>query len=74
MCQSKSLGKKLIIWEDFYRKLHENEKKWTGGPYSSLGSANIMINPGTDPTYMLRTRHRVLGMKVGAEGLYGLGT
>ena len=24
-----SLGQKLIIWQDFCRKLHENERNWT---------------------------------------------
>ena len=24
-----SSGRKLIIWQDLYRKLHENERNWT---------------------------------------------
>ena len=38
------LGQIPIIWQDFYRKLHENERNWTEGgggvPGAPLGSAN----------------------------------
>ena len=39
--QPLSLGWKPIIWQDFCRNLHANERYWTGGvPSALLGSAN----------------------------------
>ena len=40
-------AKKPIIWQNFYRKLHENERNWTGRGGASL--------PNLDPTVNLFT-------------------
>ena len=37
--QSLSMGQKPIIWQDFCRKLHENERNWTKKGRASLASS-----------------------------------
>ena len=50
--QRLNLGQKPIIWQDFCRKLHENERNWTergGGmslpPFESTNVISLSLTP-----------------------------